>query len=129
MAWFGMDGGRVAGRPGVWVDGAKVAAVGVRVQGGVSSHGLALNVSTDLSWFDAIIPCGLSDAGVTSLERLLCAAPHHSDVEREFAAAFARVFDVELIDESFAPLSSGTGGRGWSLNPQSRRAVPASRSG
>lgn len=100
VARFGVRGERVAGRPGVWVAGAKVAAVGVRVQGGVSSHGLALNVSTDLSWFDAIVPCGLADAGVTSLERLLCAAPHYSDVEREFAAAFARVFDVELIDET-----------------------------
>jgi lipoate-protein ligase B len=105
MARFGVDGERVVGRPGVWADGAKVAAVGVRVQGGVSSHGLALNVSTDLSWFDAIVPCGLRDAGVTSLERLLCAAPHHGDAEREFAAAFARVFDVELrelVDEPFA---------------------------
>ena len=100
MARFGLDGERVAGRPGVWSAGAKVAAVGVRVRGGVSSHGLALNVSTDLSWFDAIVPCGLNDAGVTSLARLLGAAPHHSDVEREFAAAFARVFDIELIDEA-----------------------------
>ena len=56
LARFGVRGERVVGRPGVWVGGAKLAAVGVRVQRGITSHGLALNVSTDLSWFDANRP-------------------------------------------------------------------------
>ena len=63
------------GRPGVWVDGAKLAAVGVRVSRGISRHGLALNVSTDLEWFARIVPCGIPDIEATSLERLLGAAP------------------------------------------------------
>jgi lipoyl(octanoyl) transferase len=58
---------------GAWVgDGAqarKIAAIGVKVAGGVSTHGIALNVSTDLAWFDQIIPCGIAGSGVTSLER------------------------------------------------------------
>jgi len=64
----------VAGRSGVWVPGApaggrdrKVAAIGVRVAGGVTMHGFALNCDCDLSWFDRIVPCGISDASVTSL--------------------------------------------------------------
>jgi lipoyl(octanoyl) transferase len=67
---FGVGAARVEGLPGVWVDGVrKLAAVGVRVKRGVTTHGLALNVSTDLAWFDEMIPCGLRDIEVTSLAR------------------------------------------------------------
>lgn len=94
---FGVRGERSAGRPGVWVDGAKIAAIGVRVHHGVSMHGLALNVETDLSWFDAIVPCGISDAGVTSLARLLDPCPSLPAVMDAFCGAFAAVFDSELV--------------------------------
>ena len=67
VASFGVVGGRVRGRPGVWVSDRKLASVGVRVQAGVSRHGLALNVSTDLRWFDAITACGIVGAETTSL--------------------------------------------------------------
>lgn len=71
LAALDVEGERVAGRSGVWVGGAKVAAVGVRVDaGGVTSHGLALNVDPDLTLVDGIVPCGIRDAGVTSLARL-----------------------------------------------------------
>ncbi len=74
-AELGITGVRVPGRSGVWiVDGngeRKVAAIGIRVASGTSMHGFALNVNPDLSAFDAIIPCGISDAAVTSLEREL----------------------------------------------------------
>jgi lipoyl(octanoyl) transferase len=69
-AHFGVDGQRVPGRSGVWVDGTparKVAAVGVRVARGVTMHGFALNVDCDLGAYDRIVPCGIADAGVTSL--------------------------------------------------------------
>lgn len=69
---FGVDGQRVAGRSGVWVDGVpqrKIAAVGVRVARGVTMHGFALNVNADLHAYDRIVPCGISDAGVTSLRQ------------------------------------------------------------
>lgn len=94
---FGVPGERSPGQPGVWVDGAKIAAVGVRVQDGVSTHGIALNVETDLSWFGAIIPCGISDAGVTSLSRLLDRCPGLPAVTDALCEAFAAVFDSELV--------------------------------
>ncbi|HLF78430.1 MAG TPA: lipoyl(octanoyl) transferase LipB, partial [Dehalococcoidia bacterium] len=100
---FGLAPYRIHNRPGVWVHGAKLAAIGVRVQGGVTSHGFALNVHTDLSWFDAIVPCGISDASVTSMEQLLGAAPCFEAVEATVAAAFEEVFRVDLLRASAAP--------------------------
>jgi lipoyl(octanoyl) transferase len=74
-AEFGITGVRVDGRSGVWVvdehGERKIAAIGIRVASGTSMHGFALNVSPDLSAFDAIVPCGISDAAVTSMEREL----------------------------------------------------------
>jgi lipoyl(octanoyl) transferase len=71
-AEFGIKGVRVDGRSGVWIVDAqgerKIAAIGIRVASGTSMHGFALNVNPDLSAFEAIIPCGISDAAVTSLE-------------------------------------------------------------
>jgi lipoyl(octanoyl) transferase len=70
-AEFGVTGVRVDGRSGVWIDDErgqrKIAAIGIRVASGTSMHGFALNVNPDLSSFDAIVPCGISDAAVTSL--------------------------------------------------------------
>ncbi|MEM6326077.1 MAG: lipoyl(octanoyl) transferase LipB [Bacteroidota bacterium] len=74
-AEWGVRAGRVAGRTGVWVgpddrgDERKVCAMGVRCSRWVTMHGLALNVATDLAWFDLIVPCGIDDRGVTSLAR------------------------------------------------------------
>ena len=69
-AAFGVPAERVEGLPGVWVAGKrKLAAVGVRVRRGVTTHGLALNVSTDLGWFEEMVPCGIPGCLVTSLER------------------------------------------------------------
>jgi lipoyl(octanoyl) transferase len=68
---LGVETGRVEGRSGVWVDdergSRKVAAIGIRVSQGVTMHGFALNCDPDLTWFDRIVPCGISDATVTSL--------------------------------------------------------------
>lgn len=67
-AAFGVRAGRIDGLPGIWVDDhRKLAAIGVRVKRGVTTHGLALNVNNDLRWFDEMIPCGLRDKRVTSL--------------------------------------------------------------
>ncbi len=77
---------------------AKIAAIGVRIERGVSRHGLALNVDTDLAWFDAIVPCGIADAGVTSMARELGAAPPFDAVVDAFRDAFAHVFAARLVD-------------------------------
>lgn len=98
LAEWGIDGVRVAGRPGVWVAGAKIAAVGVRIDRGVSRHGLALNVTPDLAWFDAIVPCGIDDAGVTSMAAVLGAAPTLAPVAEAMASVFAEAFDVALVE-------------------------------
>ena len=111
-ARFGVQAERVRGRPGVWVDGAKLGAVGVRVSRGVSSHGLALNVSTDLEWFARIVPCGIPDIEATSLERLLGEAPAMEEVEDALTEAFARQFGCTLAAASWgaaapAPAAAG----------------------
>ena len=92
---------RIAGLTGVWVNDAKIAAIGVRVSSGwITSHGFAFNVHTDLSYFDAIVPCGIHDRGVTSLHRLLGDdAPDVQHVARTLALHFAEVFDRELFAE------------------------------
>jgi lipoyl(octanoyl) transferase len=70
---FGLETSRVKGRSGVWVldptENRKIAAIGVRVAQGVTMHGFALNCNNDLSWFDRIVPCGLRDAGVTTMSK------------------------------------------------------------
>jgi lipoyl(octanoyl) transferase len=85
-ASFGVETGRLAGHPGIWVEGdRKIAAIGVRVKRGVTTHGLALNVNTDLRWFEEMIPCGIPDKGVTSLARELGAPVPMDAVEDELA--------------------------------------------
>ena len=72
LASFGIEAGRKEGLTGAWVGDEKIAAIGVRVSSGwITSHGFALNVSTDLSFFDSIVPCGITQFGVTSIERVL----------------------------------------------------------
>jgi lipoyl(octanoyl) transferase len=72
---YGIGGERREGRPGIWVKGAggrdeKIAAIGVRVRRWVTYHGVSVNISPDLSHFEGIVPCGIHDAGVTSIERI-----------------------------------------------------------
>jgi lipoate-protein ligase B len=93
LARHGLAGGRHPEYTGVWVDGSKVCAIGVRVDHWVTSHGFALNVEADLSPFDLIVPCGIRGRGVTSLARL---APDVAwrvpAVAREAADELAQVF-------------------------------------
>ena len=96
-ARFGVDAGRIDGLTGVWVEGErKVAAIGVRVRRGVTTHGLALNVSTDLRWFDEMIPCGLRDKTATSLAAEAGRQVAMADVEDVLAAELARYFGLRL---------------------------------
>jgi lipoyl(octanoyl) transferase len=98
-AAFSVSAGRVDGLPGVWVDGSrKLAAVGVRVKRGVTTHGLALNVSTDLAWFDEMNPCGIPGCAVTSLERETARGVPMSSVASRLAADLAEAFGLRGID-------------------------------
>ncbi|MHB9145092.1 MAG: lipoyl(octanoyl) transferase LipB [Symbiobacteriia bacterium] len=101
LAGYGLAAERIAGLTGVWVGGNKVAAIGVKVSRGVTSHGFALNVTTDLGYFSQIIPCGIMDHGVTSLAALLGTAPAMAEVRERVAAAFGEVFELRL-----APIES-----------------------
>ena len=95
---FDIEGTRVPGLSGVWVGPAgreeKVAAIGIRISRWITSHGFALNVSTNLDHFRLIVPCGIADRGVTSLERLLGRPVPMSDVEDAVVAGMRHVFEA-----------------------------------
>jgi lipoate-protein ligase B len=101
---FDLVGWRDPAYTGVWVGpegrGEKVAAIGVRVAKWVTSHGFALNVSTDLDYFAHIVPCGIRHRGVTSLERLLARPVSREEAEVAVLRHFADVFDTALMDEA-----------------------------
>lgn len=92
LAEFGIAAGREPGLTGVWVDGAKVAAIGIRVSRWIAHHGFALNVDTDLSFFDLIVPCGIADRPVTSMVEILGHPVDRDDVEGAIERAFGEVF-------------------------------------
>jgi len=93
---FGIEAQRLEGAPGVWVGENKLVAMGVHVSRWVTSHGFAFNVNTDLEYFAWIVPCGLRDKGVTSLEKLLGRRVEMDAVTERVVERFAEVFGVEL---------------------------------
>ncbi len=103
---YGIEAARVPGLTGVWVGREKLAAIGVRIARWVTSHGFALNVSTDLEQFNLIVPCGIADRGVTSLERLLDRRTEMAEVENRVAARFGEVFDRVVQEHASAVQSS-----------------------
>jgi lipoyl(octanoyl) transferase len=90
---YGVAARRIEGLTGIWVDQAKLAAIGVRIARWITSHGFAFNVETDLSYFELIVPCGIADRGVTSLGRLLGRPVDGDEVQGRLAFHFATVFD------------------------------------
>lgn len=108
---YGIPARRAEGLTGVWTDQGKVAALGVRVSSGwITSHGFALNVSTDLSFFRTIVPCGIPGRPVASMETILGEAPAMDEVAERVIRSFASRFGHEAVDEreaSPAPSASG----------------------
>jgi lipoyl(octanoyl) transferase len=90
---YGLRAGRHPSYTGVWVGGNKIAAIGVKFTSGrITSHGFALNVTTDLSWFDRITPCGIKEYGVTSLARELGVGVPLFEVEEKVIERFRELF-------------------------------------
>jgi len=96
LADFGIESGRVPGMTGAWVEGAKIAAIGVHISRWVTSHGFALNVATDLSYFQYIVPCGLVKP-VTSMAALGVSATREHVIER-LVFHFGRVLDCQMVE-------------------------------
>ena len=107
-AAFGVATERIQGLTGVWAGKNKLAAIGVRISRWITSHGFAFNVGTNLGHFDLIVPCGIADKGVTSLEVLLSRPVQMDEVENAVVTSFAAVFErrpVQLasVAQAFRP--------------------------
>lgn len=102
MAYYGLKGERSPGETGVWMDPSipgrerKICAMGVRCSRWITMHGFAFNVNTDLSYFDMIIPCGIRQKSVTSLELELGKKPDMEEVKEVLTGEFEKVFELEL---------------------------------
>jgi lipoyl(octanoyl) transferase len=97
LSEFGVAAGRMRGATGVWVEGAKIAAIGVHISRWVTSHGFALNLDTDLDYFKYIVPCGLTQP-VTSMRALGCRADR-AEVIAAISGAFAHVFGRAIMEK------------------------------
>ncbi len=106
VARFAVTAGRAPGLSGAWVGEDKLAAIGVRIARWVTSHGFALNVTTNLQHFSLIVPCGIAGKGVTSLERLAGRPVPMADVQTAVTQAFAAVFDRRIVEPAAAEPSS-----------------------
>src|ERR1700737_3374112 len=107
-AEFGVTAGRVAGKTGIWVGSGgveeKLAAIGVHISRWVTSHGFAYNVSTDLRFFDLIVPCGIAGRKATSLEKLLGHGVDSGEVAPRLTQHFSRVFNLDMQTSSLDDL-------------------------
>ncbi|MBM3819791.1 MAG: lipoyl(octanoyl) transferase LipB [Acidimicrobiia bacterium] len=90
---YGVTAGRIKGLTGAWVGGDKIGAIGIRISRWITSHGFAFNVSTDLDHFRLIVPCGITEGGVTSLAKLTGRAVPLHDVEERLIRHFSEVFE------------------------------------
>jgi lipoyl(octanoyl) transferase len=104
LAFYDLKAERVQGLTGVWVGGAKVAAIGMKVSRWVTKHGFAFNVNTDLDYFGNIVPCGITDKSVTSIQRLVGESVSLVETRDLVAREFSSVFDIELQDTTLGAL-------------------------
>jgi lipoyl(octanoyl) transferase len=105
---YGIDAGRSVGETGVWIDALhkgkerKICAMGVRCSRWVTMHGFALNVNTDLHYFNGIIPCGIANKKVTSIKEELGQAVLVEDVKEKLKRNFERVFNIEIKEDAYS---------------------------
>jgi len=104
LGHFGVEGERIAGRTGVWVQGKKIASIGIGVRHWISWHGFSLNVGSNLDGFRHIVPCGQPDTVMTALSLLLEREISPKEVEEPLIASFSRNFDTRYLGE-YAPAS------------------------
>ncbi len=109
LALYGVQGDRLPGYTGVWVRGEKICAIGIKTRRWVTMHGFALNVTTDLSLFGRIIPCGIFERGVTSMREILGKEVPMVEVAEQVAAQFGRVFGCAMLALTPSDLSAGEG--------------------
>jgi len=95
LAGYGLAAGRAEGYPGVWLNGNKIAAIGLAVRQGITRHGVALNVAPNMAHFRLLVPCGIADHGVTSMAHELGQAVDLEAVSQRFVSAFGQVFDCQ----------------------------------
>lgn len=102
LAVYGLAGERIPGLTGVWVDGCKVAAIGIKASRWITMHGFALNICPDLEAFERIVPCGIRDRPVGSLAQFIPGLDPQ-EVQQTLIQAFAQVFQVHLLPKSHPP--------------------------
>lgn len=95
---YGVKGERLEGKSGVWVGNEKIAATGIGVTHGITRHGIAINIEPDMTHFSYIIPCGIDDGGVTSLERLGIKSRNIEIVKKLFLEEFNRIFNTAIVE-------------------------------
>ena len=95
---FGISADRKDSLTGVWVEDEKIAALGVRISRWVTMHGFALNVNTDLTYYDSIIPCGIFDYGITSMKHILGEKQNISKIKSTLSAVFLDVFQLKKME-------------------------------
>ena len=100
---YGVEAGRVGGLTGAWVGPDKIGAIGVRISRWITSHGFAFNVNTDLDHFRLIVPCGISDRGVTSLRQLIGAEVDVTAVEDALIRHIGAVFERDVMPALLVP--------------------------
>lgn len=107
LAGFGVGAERNIGFTGVWTEGRKIASIGVHARDWVTWHGFALNVSTDLSYFEMIVPCGIQGVVMTSIEKETAAEATVARAASEFSREFARLFDLVPVETNVGELLLG----------------------